>query len=197
MSPIPVTRPCATCSLRCCSSAGSRSSGSAMPPRAATAARRCESLRLCRTACARSRPDCWTTGKRIETRRTLPMLDFTSALYLGMRHAHETLRPWAQLTTGRPAALEPAAGGRERGARLWPGCWRCERAALATFDASPFLGFVRCPGEGSHRRSMSMREFIRSLVGASSGRRQKASRPPLSARMIRLRWKQSCIGIAG
>jgi 8-amino-7-oxononanoate synthase len=36
------------------------------------------------------------------------MLDFTSALYLGFRHAHHALRPWAQLTTGRPAALEPA-----------------------------------------------------------------------------------------
>ena len=36
------------------------------------------------------------------------MLDFTSALYLGLRHSHGALRPWAQLTTGRPAALEPA-----------------------------------------------------------------------------------------
>src|ERR1700756_1386048 len=36
------------------------------------------------------------------------MLDFTSVLYLGFRHAYHTLRPWAQLTTGRPAALEPA-----------------------------------------------------------------------------------------
>jgi 8-amino-7-oxononanoate synthase len=36
------------------------------------------------------------------------MLDFTSSLYLGFRHAHDALRPWAQLTTGRPAALEPA-----------------------------------------------------------------------------------------
>jgi 8-amino-7-oxononanoate synthase len=36
------------------------------------------------------------------------MLDFTSALYLGFRHAHDALPPWTQLTTGRPAALEPA-----------------------------------------------------------------------------------------
>jgi 8-amino-7-oxononanoate synthase len=34
------------------------------------------------------------------------MLDFTSALYLGMRHPHRSLRSWAELTTGRPAALE-------------------------------------------------------------------------------------------
>ena len=33
------------------------------------------------------------------------MLDFTSALYLGLRHASESLRPWAQLTGGVPAAL--------------------------------------------------------------------------------------------
>jgi 8-amino-7-oxononanoate synthase len=33
------------------------------------------------------------------------MLDFTSVLYLGMHHAHEALRPWRQMTTGRPAAL--------------------------------------------------------------------------------------------
>jgi 8-amino-7-oxononanoate synthase len=33
------------------------------------------------------------------------MLDFTSALYLGMRHPSRALRPWAQLTAGRPAAL--------------------------------------------------------------------------------------------
>ncbi len=34
------------------------------------------------------------------------MLDFTSALYLGLRHAGARLRSWARLTTGVPAALE-------------------------------------------------------------------------------------------
>lgn len=33
------------------------------------------------------------------------MLDFTSALYLGMRHPKDSLPAWQQLTTGRPAAL--------------------------------------------------------------------------------------------
>jgi 8-amino-7-oxononanoate synthase len=33
------------------------------------------------------------------------MLDFTSALYLGLRHPSRSLRPWAQFSTGRPAAL--------------------------------------------------------------------------------------------
>jgi 8-amino-7-oxononanoate synthase len=34
------------------------------------------------------------------------MLDFTSSLYLGLRHGRDSLVPWAQLTTGVPAALE-------------------------------------------------------------------------------------------
>lgn len=33
------------------------------------------------------------------------MADFTSALYLGLRHPSRSLAPWDQLTTGRPAAL--------------------------------------------------------------------------------------------
>jgi len=57
-------------------------------------------------------------------------LDFTSALYLGFRHAHGTLRPWAQLTTGRPAALEPAPEA-ERIAAALARLMRFERAALA------------------------------------------------------------------
>src|SRR4051812_46557747 len=40
------------------------------------------------------------------------MLDFTSALYLGMTHPSASLAPWQALTLGRPAALEepPGAG---------------------------------------------------------------------------------------
>ena len=37
------------------------------------------------------------------------MLDFTSSLYLGMRHASRDLRPWDSLTRGMPAALVPPA----------------------------------------------------------------------------------------
>jgi 8-amino-7-oxononanoate synthase len=58
------------------------------------------------------------------------MLDFTSVLYLGFRHAHHTLRPWAQLTTGRPAALESAPEA-ERVAQDLAQLLRCERAVLA------------------------------------------------------------------
>lgn len=34
------------------------------------------------------------------------MLDFTSALYLGLYHPMQSLRPWKQFTTGAPAALK-------------------------------------------------------------------------------------------
>jgi 8-amino-7-oxononanoate synthase len=34
------------------------------------------------------------------------MLDFTSALYLGLRHPSRSLRAWPALTTGKPAVLE-------------------------------------------------------------------------------------------
>jgi 8-amino-7-oxononanoate synthase len=36
--------------------------------------------------------------------------DFTSALYLGLRHPSPSLRSWSGLTTGKPAALEPPPG---------------------------------------------------------------------------------------
>ncbi|MCI0537236.1 MAG: aminotransferase class I/II-fold pyridoxal phosphate-dependent enzyme [Verrucomicrobiales bacterium] len=58
------------------------------------------------------------------------MLDFTSVLYLGFRHAHPMPQPWAQLTTGRPAALE-AAPEAERVAQDLAQLLRCERAVLA------------------------------------------------------------------
>jgi 8-amino-7-oxononanoate synthase len=59
------------------------------------------------------------------------MLDFSSALYLGMRHPHSTLKPWQSLTAGRPAALEALPGAEaveQELARLIG----CEQAVLAT-----------------------------------------------------------------
>ncbi|HMQ30287.1 MAG TPA: aminotransferase class I/II-fold pyridoxal phosphate-dependent enzyme [Chloroflexaceae bacterium] len=46
------------------------------------------------------------------------MLDFTSSLYLGMAHPRDALRPWAGLTTGRPAALGEPPGAAATAARL-------------------------------------------------------------------------------
>lgn len=38
------------------------------------------------------------------------MPDFTSALYLGLAHEAAALRPWKQLTTGKPSALQSLPG---------------------------------------------------------------------------------------
>jgi 8-amino-7-oxononanoate synthase len=38
------------------------------------------------------------------------MLDFTSALYLGLKHPSTSLRPWNALTLGRPAGLQEPPG---------------------------------------------------------------------------------------
>jgi 8-amino-7-oxononanoate synthase len=53
--------------------------------------------------------------------------DFTSALYLGMRHPSSSLRPWSRLTTGKPAVLAP----QQRGASL-----ARELAALQGFECA-------------------------------------------------------------
>ncbi len=59
-----------------------------------------------------------------------PMLDFTSSLYLGLRHPSGMLRPWAGITTGRPAVLaEPP--GTESVAFELAALQGCERAILA------------------------------------------------------------------
>jgi len=61
-------------------------------------------------------------------------IDFTSALYLGLRHPSEALAPWAALSTGRPAVLgepseatalagELAALQGVEGAMLMPSTW--------------------------------------------------------------------------
>jgi 8-amino-7-oxononanoate synthase len=58
-------------------------------------------------------------------------LDFTSSLYLGFWHESSSLKPWSQLTTGRPAILgEPS--GSEVIARRLAKLQGCEQAVLGT-----------------------------------------------------------------
>ena len=57
------------------------------------------------------------------------MLDFSSALYLGLRHPSRSLRPWGSLSTGRPAVLRPFSGASEVAAKLAV-LIGCERAVL-------------------------------------------------------------------
>lgn len=58
------------------------------------------------------------------------MLDFTSALYLGMCHASSSLRPWPQLTRGVPAALATPSIS-TRVAREVAALLGCEQAVLS------------------------------------------------------------------
>jgi len=57
------------------------------------------------------------------------MFDFTSALYLGLRHPSGSLPPWSQLTTGRPAVLGVPAS-QERVAQGFAELQGCERGIL-------------------------------------------------------------------
>jgi 8-amino-7-oxononanoate synthase len=59
------------------------------------------------------------------------MLDFTSALYLGLRHPSWSLAPWDQLTNGRPASLlaSPTRAALTQALATLVGC---ERAILGS-----------------------------------------------------------------
>ncbi|MEQ6342564.1 MAG: aminotransferase class I/II-fold pyridoxal phosphate-dependent enzyme [Gammaproteobacteria bacterium] len=57
------------------------------------------------------------------------MLDFTSALYLGLRHPSRSLRPWGSLSTGRPAVLGAPSGAGGVAAKL-AALIGCESAVL-------------------------------------------------------------------
>lgn len=59
------------------------------------------------------------------------MIDFASALYLGMRHASSSLRPWDQITAGKPAALEPVQGAQAVASQI-AALQGCEAATLGT-----------------------------------------------------------------
>jgi 8-amino-7-oxononanoate synthase len=56
--------------------------------------------------------------------------DFTSALYLGIRHESRSLGAWSQLTTGAPAALREPPGAEEVAQEL-AGLMGCDRATLS------------------------------------------------------------------
>ncbi|MEG2964780.1 MAG: 8-amino-7-oxononanoate synthase, partial [Janthinobacterium sp.] len=57
------------------------------------------------------------------------MLDFTSALYLGMRHPADRLAPWESLSLGKPAALREPPGAQALAADL-AALQGCEAACL-------------------------------------------------------------------
>ena len=70
------------------------------------------------------------------------MLDFTSCLYLGLRHESDALPAWSSLSTGKPAALEDPPGAR-RVARKMAELQGCETGPDGSLDAPLVLGSVR------------------------------------------------------
>lgn len=67
------------------------------------------------------------------------MPDFTAATYLGLRHGRDDLRPWAQLTTGVPAALREAPLARTLAGAL-AGLVGVPSASLATSTLHAAVG---------------------------------------------------------
>lgn len=73
------------------------------------------------------------------------MLDFTSGLYLGLRHPSDALEPWVALSQGRPAALQEPPGAAAVAARL--ACLQgCEAAVLLPSTLHLFWDLFRLLG---------------------------------------------------
>ncbi len=73
------------------------------------------------------------------------MPDFTSALYLGLRHPSRSLRPWEQLSLGRPAALEEPPGASRVGAEV-AALQGCEDGVLLPSTLHLFLDLFEVLG---------------------------------------------------
>lgn len=73
------------------------------------------------------------------------MLDFTSALYLGLRHAWASLGTWDALTLGRPAALDDPPGAATVAAQLAL-LQGCEAATLLPSTLHLFWDLFRMLG---------------------------------------------------
>jgi 8-amino-7-oxononanoate synthase len=74
------------------------------------------------------------------------VIDFTSALYLGLEHASRGLPDWDRLTLGKPAALETPPGAERVEGRLAE-LIGCERATLATSTLHLFWDLFMLLGE--------------------------------------------------
>lgn len=77
-------------------------------------------------------------------------LDFTSSLYLGLRHGSDTLIPWRQITTGRPAALQPNSIAEQVSAEL-AALQGCEAALLAPSTLHLFWDLFELLARGERR----------------------------------------------
>ena len=76
------------------------------------------------------------------------MLDFTSALYLGLQHPSSSLPAWSRLSLGKPAALEelPQTSEVERGFAELVGCDRALAGASTLHLFWDLFGWFARPG---------------------------------------------------
>jgi len=72
------------------------------------------------------------------------VIDFTSSLYLGLRHASTDLRPWSHLTVGKPAALWAPPASRTVAEQL-AALVGCERASLGPSTLHLFWDLFASP----------------------------------------------------
>ena len=79
-----------------------------------------------------------------------PVLDFTSALYLGLRHSSGSLRAWDQLTLGKPAAMEAPPGAADVASGL-AALIGCRRAVLAPSTLHLFWDLFGILGDAGAR----------------------------------------------
>ena len=69
------------------------------------------------------------------------MIDFTSSLYLGLRHPTWAMEPWSQLTTGAPATLGVPGSAQLVAGSLADLQW-CDDATLARSTVHAFIDLV-------------------------------------------------------
>lgn len=107
------------------------------------------------------------------------MIDFTSSLYLGLRHASTSLPPWAQLTAGVPAALRrrPAEDmvSRDLGALVG-----CEAAIVTRSSLHAFWDYF-----GSLSRAGTMIHFDDDVYASARWGVQRARARGIAARPFR------------
>ena len=96
------------------------------------------------------------------------MLDFTSALYLGLRHPSASLPPWDALTIGRPAALAEPPDAEAVAAEI-ASLQGCEAATLLPSTLHLFWDLFRVLDDGQVRRPVRRRTVPDRALGGGTG----------------------------
>jgi len=80
----------------------------------------------------------------------MPVLEFTSALYLGLRHPSRSLRPWDRLSLGQPALIAEPPGAVATAAEL-AALQGCEAAVLLPSTLHLFFDLAALFADGGDR----------------------------------------------